>query len=295
MVAALGSLPPLLSSARLPEGRRRFNHLGECGRSGGGGCWKAMVQPQTLQGASATYAKEMERVSAKESLFLSFKDAGGFKSLVGGKMTEMQQIDVNERIIDLERLNPTSRPTTSPFLQGRWNFEWVGANSPGSIAARILFERTPAILANLLGLDLLIQDGYAKATANLKILNSIDSKFILSAKLSIEGPLRLKAEYLEGHFEMPIVSEVALPGQLQAALGQASGTLQQLPAPVKDVFNNGLTVPLSGTFQRLFMISYLDEEILIMRDTLGAPDVLTRLEDPASLVSADSTFSEFEP
>lgn len=71
MVAALGSLPPLLASARLPEGRRRFNHLGECGRSGGGGCWKAMVQPQTLQGASATYAKEMERVSAKESLLLS--------------------------------------------------------------------------------------------------------------------------------------------------------------------------------------------------------------------------------
>lgn len=70
----------------------------------------------------------------------------------------------------------------------------------------------------------------------------------MSAKLSIEGPLRLKAEYLEGHFEMPIVSEVALPGQLKAALGQASGALQQLPAPVKDVFNNGLTVPLSKKY-----------------------------------------------
>lgn len=49
-------------------------------------------------------------------LLFQFKDAGGFKSLVGGKTTEMQQIDVNERIIDLERLNPTSRPTTYVYL-----------------------------------------------------------------------------------------------------------------------------------------------------------------------------------
>ena len=70
----------------------------------------------------------------------------------------------------------------------------------------------------------------------------------MSAKLSIEGPLRLKEEYLEGHIEIPTVSEAVFPEQLKAALGQASGTLQQLPAPVKDVFNNGLTVPLSKKY-----------------------------------------------
>jgi hypothetical protein len=41
-----------------------------------------------------------------------FKDAGGFEALVSGKTTEMQRIDVNERIVGLERLNPTPRPTT---------------------------------------------------------------------------------------------------------------------------------------------------------------------------------------
>jgi hypothetical protein len=41
-----------------------------------------------------------------------FRDAGGFESLVSGKTTEMQKIDVNERIVGLERLNPTPRPTT---------------------------------------------------------------------------------------------------------------------------------------------------------------------------------------
>jgi hypothetical protein len=41
-----------------------------------------------------------------------FKDAGGFQALLSGKTSEMQMIDVNERIVGLERLNPTPRPTT---------------------------------------------------------------------------------------------------------------------------------------------------------------------------------------
>ncbi|CAN0927637.1 hypothetical protein LINGRAHAP2_LOCUS36014 [Linum grandiflorum] len=73
---------------------------------------RAMVQQAAQQGAPAAYAKEMERLSAKESLLLAFKDAGGFESLVTGKTTEVQKIDVNERITGLERLNPTPRPTT---------------------------------------------------------------------------------------------------------------------------------------------------------------------------------------
>lgn len=241
----------------------------------------AMVQQQTYQGASANYAREMERLSAKESLLLAFKDAGGFEALVGGKTTDIQRIDVNERIVGLERLNPTPRPTTSPFLEGRWNFEWFGAGSPGLFAAKVVFQRSPTALANLSGLDMLIKDGYSKVTANLKFFNSIEGKFLLTTKLSVEGPIRMKEEYVEGLFETPIVSEEVIPQQLKGVFGQAAGTVQQLPEPLKEALANGLKVPLSGTFQRLFMISYLDEEILIVRDTSGAPDVLTRLESPA--------------
>ena len=31
----------------------------------------------------------------------------------------------------------------SPFLEGRWNFEWFGDSSPGAFAARLLFEYVP--------------------------------------------------------------------------------------------------------------------------------------------------------
>ena len=45
-------------------------------------------------------------------MFFQLKDAGDFEALVTGKTTNMQRVDVNERITGLERLNPTPRPTT---------------------------------------------------------------------------------------------------------------------------------------------------------------------------------------
>ncbi|MBA0636956.1 hypothetical protein Godav_025841 [Gossypium davidsonii] len=146
-------------------------------------------------------------------------------------------------------------------------------------------------------MNLLLKDGYAKVAAHLKLLNSvnispptlvisgamqIESKFILSTKVSVEGPLRMKEEYVEGIFESPTIVEETIPEQLKGAYSQALTTAQQLPVPIRDAVANGLRVPLSGTFQRLFMISYLDEEILIIRDTVGIPEVLTRLEASSS-------------
>ncbi|CAI0406671.1 unnamed protein product [Linum tenue] len=224
----------------------------------------AMVQ-QAVQGAPAAYAKEMERLSAKESLLLAFKDAGGFEALVTGKLTEVQQIDVNERITGLERLNPTPRPTTSPYLEGRWNFEWFGAGSPGLFAARLLFQRFPSDLANFSNMDVVIKEGKARATANMKL---IESTVTLSSQLTVEGPLRMKEEYIEGILETPKVIEEAVPEQLKGVLGQAISTVQQLPVPIRDLIAGGLRIPLTGTFQRLFLISYLDEEILCCLSSL---------------------------
>ncbi|KAI9154264.1 hypothetical protein LWI28_023531 [Acer negundo] len=272
----------LVTLTRSPEYDRRTRRQLRC---------RCMVQ-QAVQGAPAAYAKEMERLSAKESLLLAFKDSGGFEALVTGKTSDMQLIDVNERITGLERLNPTPRPTTSPFLEGRWNFEWVGSGSPGLSAARFIFARFPSTLANLSKMEVMIKDQKADITANLKLLNSIESKFIVSTKLSIEGPLRMKEEYIEGIIESPTVIEETVPEQLKGALSQAVTTVQQLPVPIRDAVASGLRVPLSGSFQRLFMISYLDAEILVIRDTAGIPEVLTRLDSPTSPI-ADSV-TEYE-
>ncbi|KAF3327621.1 putative plastid-lipid-associated protein 13 [Carex littledalei] len=275
----------------LPWYRRRG---GINGRRSGTMVCRAAVQQETYRGGPAgSYAREMERLSAKESLLLAFKDAGGFQSLVTGKTTEMQKIDVNERIVGLERLSPTTRPTTSPFLEGRWNFEWIGDTSPESFIMRFIFERAPSTIASLIGIDLMIKDGYSKIKADLKFLNSIESKVTLTTKLTVEGPMRMREEYSDALLETPSLNAESLPGQLKPAFSQAAGALQQLPAPLRDTFSNGLRLPFNGSLQRLFMISYLDEEILIIRDAVGAPDVLTRLEGTPSS-SSEPIITEYE-
>lgn len=73
----------------------------------------------------------------------------------------------------------------------------------------------------------------------------IESKFTLSIKLSVEGPVRMKEEYVEGILETPTVIEETIPEQLKGAFGQAVSTVQQLPFPIRDAFSSGLKVPLS--------------------------------------------------
>lgn len=80
----------------------------------------------------------------------------------------------------------------------------------------------------------------------------IESKIILSSRLTVEGPLRLKEEYIEGMLESPTVIEEAVPEQLKGALGQAATTLQQLPALIKDTLASGLRIPLSKLLYSLF-------------------------------------------
>lgn len=247
-----------------------------------------MVQ-QNVHGASAAYAKEMERLSAKESLLLAFRDAGGFEALVTGKTTELQRIDVNERIVSLERLNPTPRPTTSPYLEGKWSFEWFGSGSLGFLAAQFLLERFPPELANLSKLDVVIKDLYTNTAASLKLLNSIESNFTISSKLTVEGPLRMKQEFMDGLIESPKVNEESIPQQLRGAFAQATNTLQQLPVPIKDAVAGGFKIPLGGSLERFFMISYLDDEILIVRDATGTPEVLTRLDPGPSPIAEPTT------
>ncbi|VAH52530.1 unnamed protein product [Triticum turgidum subsp. durum] len=250
--------PPLLPSVCV----RRDGRLRLTPRRAAGCRCRATAQFQG--GPAASYAREMERLSAKESLLLAFRDSGGFESFVSGKTTEMQKIDVNERIVGLERLNPTPRPTTSPYLEGRWNIEW----------------RSPTSVAHFTGLDVVIRDGYCKISSNVKLFNTIQNRFVLTTQLSVEGPIRMKEEYVEGFLETPKISEETLPEQLKGLIGQTAGALQQLPASIRDAVSEGVTLPLNGMYQRLFMISYLDEEILIIRDAAGAPDVLTKLEGP---------------
>ncbi|BBN09821.1 hypothetical protein MPTK1_4g22980 [Marchantia polymorpha subsp. ruderalis] len=241
------------------------------------------VASVSVRASAAESTKELERFSAKGDLLLSIKDAGGLKGLGDRKTDSSAKIDVNEKILVLERMNPTPRPTTSPFLEGLWEFQYAGARSPGLVAAKILLKRFPSALASLTSLTLTILDGEnAKATGTLKFFNSVESSFTLTTKLAVEGPVKLKEQYVEGLFAPPTVTEGNIPSQFKGIADQIASAVERLPSSVKEVINGGVKLPLTNTFSRELLISYLDEEVMVVRDKSGIPDVLVRIEAPAT-------------
>eukprot|EP00249_Psilotum_nudum_P011889 c23448_g1_i3 orf=72-1130(+) len=199
----------------------------------------------TPSGPGLQYAKEMERIAAKEALLLAIKDAGGAYGIKVENADGVAPIDVNERIINLERLNPTLRPTTSLLLEGLWQFKWLGDRSAFLVVARSLLQRIPSTLASFEEPNLLILDGCANATASAKILNTIGSNVTLTSRLTVEGPLRLKEEYVEGLLATPSIEECAIPSQLKGAYQQFLAAFARIPDPVKETLANGLKISLS--------------------------------------------------
>ncbi|CAI5987418.1 unnamed protein product [Closterium sp. NIES-65] len=208
-------------------------------------------------------AKEMERVAAKEALLLAVKDAGGAEALSTGKGNAAGKIEVSEKLLQLERLNPTPRPTTSPLLEGTWDIVWAATRNPGVIATRVLLKRFPTQVASLESLQVQILEGSTKVTAGLKFLTAAETSITVSTRLAVEGPVRIKEEYAEAVVATPVVPDGSIPSALKGVFDQLASASQSLPAALKDSLSSGLKLPLSGRYQRELIISYLDDEILV--------------------------------
>ncbi|CAI7777673.1 unnamed protein product [Closterium sp. NIES-53] len=221
-------------------------------------------------------AKEMERVAAKEALLLAVKDAGGAEALSTGKGNAAGKIEVSEKLLQLERLNPTPRPTTSPLLEGTWDIVWAATRNPGVIATRVLLKRFPTQVASLESLQVQILEGSTKVTAGLKFLSAAETSITVSTRLAVEGPVRIKEEYAEAVVATPVVPDGSIPSALKGVFDQLTSASQSLPAALKDSLSSGLKLPLSGRYQRELIISYLDDELLVVRDQAGLADVLVR-------------------
>ena len=91
----------------------------------------------------------------------------------------------------------------------------------------------------------------------------IENKFTVSTQLSVEGPLRLKEEYVEGVLELPKVDEATIPEQLRGAFGQATSTAQQFPVLIRDAMASGLKVPLSKHFHVFLSFLHFSQVIAL--------------------------------
>ena len=152
--------------------------------------------------------------------------------------------EINEYVLALEKLNPTPEPATSRFLNGVWEVKSTGFGSPGLVGLQVLKALSSEIV-DMVTVTISSVAPRVVATTTIKVA-SAKVEFAVTTDLETMGPNRLKET----------VSSVRL-GSLDVPLSTLTSSLPALVS--RDIF-----------------ITYLDEDLLVARDTLGTPEILTR-------------------
>jgi len=183
---------------------------------------------------------------------------------------------VGEILLALEAQNPTRSPATSALLNGKWKFLYASGASPGLKALMLLLRGSKQAPKSPSGADLIdVQDTFLtidaeqpRATAEVKVrVLSFENTVKLSSRLEAESAVRLvetydAAESTYGNLKLPFQSPVQ--------------------------------------YKRSVLISYLDDEMLVVRDAFGRPDVLMRVAEtsawsPSSVDSEDTNSADDAP
>jgi len=174
---------------------------------------------------------------------------------------------INEELIKLEALNPTESPAMSNLLNGVWTlrysggytsdwalpsptrqialFLYSGGYSPG-LFLLTLAQQLPESLVDVSELQISISRDQPRIEAKVDVnfLGNTDSsqKIVLNAMIDVLSDVRIRETYEK--FASFLDREVSIPEQLQ--------------------------------YSRDLYITYLDDDLLVVRDASGVPEILVR-------------------
>jgi len=201
---------------------------------------------------------------AKEALKAEMSDG-----LTGS--TRPDRAVVGEILLALEAQNPTRSPATSPLLNGKWKFVYASGASPGLKALQLLLKSAKSAPKSPSGAEVVdVQDTFLTISPDQpRATSSVNLRF-LSFENTVKLACRLEAE-----------SAVRLTETYDAAESEYMSLRLPFQSPVE--------------YKRSLLISYLDEELLVVRDSLGRPDVLMRCDEVAWASSSDGDADDSAP
>eukprot|EP00535_Pseudo-nitzschia_heimii_P000816 CAMPEP_0197185020 /NCGR_PEP_ID=MMETSP1423-20130617/11080_1 /TAXON_ID=476441 /ORGANISM="Pseudo-nitzschia heimii, Strain UNC1101" /LENGTH=316 /DNA_ID=CAMNT_0042635983 /DNA_START=79 /DNA_END=1029 /DNA_ORIENTATION=+ len=196
---------------------------------------------------------------------------------VGFAPSEEKRSEINEVLLKLEALNPTSQPANSPLLNGVWELTYAGLyTSKGSLLSPTrqlaLFLYSGGYSPGLFALQLAKQ-----LPSNLvDIVGSLDITISREAP-RVEGQVTLKTlmggeSSVKVKSNLEVVSDIRLRETYESATGLG-----------------GQAVDLPGFMQysRDVYVTYLDEDLLVIRDGSGVPELLIRKEKSFTRIWGD--------
>ena len=211
---------------------------------------------------------ESEDFTSTESEVLVTSVLDLIPTTVGLAPSEEKRAEINEVLLKLEALNPTPQPATSPLLNGVWELNYAGLySSKGSL-------RSPTRQLALF----LYSGGYSPGLFALQLAKQLPSNLVdivgsLDITISreaprVEGQVTVKT-LLGGESSVKVKSNLEVVSDIRLRETYESATV---------LGGNVVDLPGFMQYSREFYVTYLDEDLLVIRDGSGVPELLIRKE-----------------
>mmetsp|Transcript_22182 Transcript_22182/g.61759 ORF Transcript_22182/g.61759 Transcript_22182/m.61759 type:complete len:312 (-) Transcript_22182:76-1011(-) len=210
---------------------------------------------------------ESEEFTPSESEVLVTSVMDLIPSTVGLAPSEEKRAEINEILLNLEALNPTPQPATSALLNGVWELSYAGLySSNGALPSP---TRQVALF--------LYSGGYSPGIFALQLAKQLPSNLVdvvgsLDITISREAP-RVEAKatvktLLGGESTVKVKSNLEVVSDIRLRETYESAT----------VLDKVVDLPKFMQYSREIYITYLDEDLLVIRDGSGIPELLIRKE-----------------
>ena len=169
------------------------------------------------------------------------------QTILNGTLSK-SRFEINELVLQLEKVNPTSDPAESDLINGVWELIVTGVSDPFLWIYQALKLIPSGIRSNIIdasSLTLTISPTQPRVKASSTInVATIKTNVQVVTELEATSSVRLKETYKSGKI-----------------------------GPIE--------IPLSAIpyLHRELVVSYLDKDMLIVRDILGSPGILKRVAD----------------
>jgi len=173
--------------------------------------------------------------------------------------------DINEALLKLESLNPTAEnPTDSPLLNGVWSLRYAGG-----------YDEDWALQSPTRQLALfLYSGGYSPGLFALRLASTLPKGMVETGDLEIA--ISREQPRIEAKIDVTLLGGASNSVVVKARLDSLSDVRLTETYESATVLDQSIDLPQALQYSRDLYVTYLDEEILVVRDGSGVPEILVR-------------------
>mmetsp|Transcript_24328 Transcript_24328/g.52447 ORF Transcript_24328/g.52447 Transcript_24328/m.52447 type:complete len:280 (-) Transcript_24328:134-973(-) len=217
----------------------------------------------TVQAEDSTIDVDNKPSTASESVVSSIMDYLPSSLASSGELSSEDRASINEAVLKLEALNPTEDPVYSPLINGVWNLKYAGGYSTSKIPSP---TRDLALF--------LYSGGYSPGLFALNLAQKLPSQLVELGDLEIS--ISRSQPRIEAKIDAKLFGGAEEAIVVTARLEEDSGLRFTEVYESASVLGNTVDLPEAMQYSRDLYVTYVDEDILVVRDDAGIPEILVR-------------------